>query len=581
MLLLLTSFVAGLLTVLAPCILPLLPVIVGGSVGAHGSGGRQRVFVIVGSLAVSVILFTLLLKASTALIGIPPMVWMWLSGGIVILFGITLLFPGLWERVPFLAKASIAANKAVGAGHTRQSFLGDVLVGAALGPVFTTCSPTYFIVLATVLPVNFTLGMVYLLAYAGGLALALIAIGLLGQRLADKLGVLANPQSAFKRGLGIIFIAVGIIVGTGLDKDIQVRLLDAGFFDVTKVEQWLLRQGEESAERPTVREPVIMDEGLRTARKAELYERVPEIKSPAGFINTQPLTLEQFRGKVVLLDIWTYSCINCVRTIPYLNAWHTAYEQDGLVIIGLHTPEFAFEKEIENVRWAVEQLGIEYPVVLDNDYATWRELGNNFWPRKYLIDVDGFIVYDHIGEGAYEETEIAIQQALMERAALRGAEADAKRPVATAVAADERQYAHSPEIYFGAWRNERLGNGVPGLVGTRAYELPQILERDTLYLEGMWQTTDEYASGVAPARIRFEYTGKDVFMVASGNGAVVRVLVDGQPISTAAGVDVVNGDLRVTEERLYHIIDDGAPGAHVLELQIIEGTLEAYTFTFG
>jgi cytochrome c biogenesis protein CcdA/thiol-disulfide isomerase/thioredoxin len=570
MLLFLVSFVAGLLTVLAPCILPLLPVIVGGSLGATGeTAGSRRVFVIVGALAVSVIAFTFLLKVSTALIGIPQSVWSWISGGIVIAFGLTLLFPGLWERIPYLSRLSASANRTVGAGHQRKSVLGDVIIGAALGPVFTTCSPTYFIVLATVLSVNFALGLVYLLAYTAGLSLALIAIGLVGQQLADRLGVIADPYSTFKRALGIVFIAVGVIISTGLDKTLQIRLLDAGYFDVTWIEQWLLRSDEMRSPLPAVRE-VIEDETMRIAKKeALLLRRAPEIVSPAGFINSGPITISKFRGKkVVLLEIWTYSCINCQRTIPYLNAWHTAYEDDGLVIIGIHTPEFAFEKEIENVRWAVEQFGIKYPTVLDNEYATWRELGNNYWPRKYLIDIDGFIVYDHIGEGAYDETEIAIQQALMERAVLLGSEVNTSRTVADRIPGD-RQFRHSPEIYFGAWRNDRLGNGVPRQTGARTFVLPAIRERDRVYLEGDWETRDEFARASSGAKIRMQYTGREVFMVASGD-AVVKVRRDSEERTVT-----------VSPHRLYELVRSQGSETHDLQLEIVEGTLDIYTFTFG
>ncbi len=240
MILFILSFVAGVLTILAPCILPVLPVIVGGSLGG-GSVNIRRAGTVVGALAVSVILFTFLLKVSTALITIPPNVWSLISGGIIFLFGSILLFPELWERLPFLPRVAISANRAVGAGYQRQSLWGDILIGAALGPVFSTCSPTYFFILATVLPVNIALGTLYILAYTAGLAIPLLAIAFLGQRLADRLGILAAPRGAFKRGLGVIFIIVGITISMGLDKQLQIRILDAGFFDVTRVEQWLLR----------------------------------------------------------------------------------------------------------------------------------------------------------------------------------------------------------------------------------------------------------------------------------------------------------------------------------------------------
>lgn len=236
---LVVSFIAGLLTVLAPCILPLLPVVIGSS-----ASGRSRAtpYIVVASLAASVIVFTYLLKVSSAFIMVPPSFWTYLSGGILVLFGLVLLFPALWENLPGLAKLSAGSNRLVGAGYQKKSFWGDVLIGAALGPVFSTCSPTYFVILASVLPVSFVLGTTYILAYVFGLSLVLLLIALLGQRFADSLGNLSDPKSYFKRAIGILFIFVGIFVITGLDKKLQTTILDNGYFDVTKVENALLEK---------------------------------------------------------------------------------------------------------------------------------------------------------------------------------------------------------------------------------------------------------------------------------------------------------------------------------------------------
>ncbi|PIR83982.1 cytochrome C biogenesis protein [Candidatus Kaiserbacteria bacterium CG10_big_fil_rev_8_21_14_0_10_51_14] len=239
MTLLLISFIAGVLTVLAPCVLPLLPVIVGGSMEG-GSASRRRAFVIVASLGVSLILFTLLLKASTVLIGVPEAFWKWVSGLIIIVFGLTLLVPSLWERLPFVGKVNRGSNRLLAKGYQRGGFWGDVIMGAALGPVFSACSPTYFVLLASVLPVSFALGVAYLGVFVLGLCLSLLLIALLGQRLADRLGWVADPRGIFKRVLGALFVLVGIAVITGIDKQFQIWVLDTGFLDVTRIEQKLL-----------------------------------------------------------------------------------------------------------------------------------------------------------------------------------------------------------------------------------------------------------------------------------------------------------------------------------------------------
>ena len=237
--LLLISFIAGILTVLAPCILPLLPVIVGGSLEG-GTASRSRALVIISSLGVSLVLFTLLLKASTVFIMVPQSFWGSVSGGIVIAFGLVLLFPGMWERLPFVNRLNRSSNQLLSSGYQRGGFLGAIIMGAALGPVFSACSPTYFIVLASVLPASFALGVLYLAVYVLGLCLTLFLVSLLGQRLADRLGFAADPKGIFKRVLGVLFVLVGIAVITGADKTLQIKILDTGFLDVTKLEQKLL-----------------------------------------------------------------------------------------------------------------------------------------------------------------------------------------------------------------------------------------------------------------------------------------------------------------------------------------------------
>jgi cytochrome c-type biogenesis protein len=231
------AFVAGVLTVLAPCILPLLPVVIGSS-----ASGRSKAtpYIVVASLGASIILFTFLLKASTAFISIPQSFWTYLSGGILVFFGVTLLFPKVWESIPGLGKATVGSNKLLGKGHQKKSVWGDVIVGAALGPVFSTCSPTYFVILASVLPASFLLGTVYLLAYVFGLSLILLLIALLGERFAARLTGLSDSRGGFKKGLGVLFVLLGVMIMFGLDKKLEASILDSGYFDITKVEQNLL-----------------------------------------------------------------------------------------------------------------------------------------------------------------------------------------------------------------------------------------------------------------------------------------------------------------------------------------------------
>lgn len=244
---LLLSFFAGLLTVLAPCVLPLLPVIIGSSVGARS---RFTPYIVIGALALSILLFTFLLKASTALITIPPQFWAYVSGTILTGFGLTLLWPKLWSSLSFIRRSTKEANQLVGRGHQQKTIWGDILVGAALGPVFSTCSPTYLVILATILPASFLLGTVYLLAYLAGLVLVLVLIALLGQRLTARLQFLSDSRGWFKRTLGLVFILIGLAIAFGFDKKLEIWVLDSGTFDITRFEARLLKETTLPADAP-------------------------------------------------------------------------------------------------------------------------------------------------------------------------------------------------------------------------------------------------------------------------------------------------------------------------------------------
>src|SRR3990167_8882424 len=522
MLLLFISFIAGVLTILAPCILPLLPVIVGHSI-TDPTLNRKRLFVVVLSLGISIILFTLLLKASSLLINIPEDFWKWISGSIIFLFGLTMVFPNIWENFSFANTLSLKSNKVLTTGYQKNSIWGDVIIGASLGPIFSACSPTYFVILATVLPVSFFLGIVYLFTYVLGLSLALIIIALIGERIMTKVGKVSDPNGWFKKIFGVIFIMVAIAIISGYDKKLQISLLDAGFLDVTKIEQKLLDKNEkkeidesaEIADKANLKKDTFM--GIEEKRGK--FIMAPDISTPDGFINTNniPITISEFKGKkVVLLDIWTYSCINCQRTIPYLNEWHKKYEDKGLVIIGLHTPEFSFERILKNVEEAVKDFSIKYPVVLDNDFSTWNAYKNQYWPRKYLIDIDGYIVYDHAGEGQYKETEVAIQKALRERADRQGMNIEVSSNISKPenVVSVESGKVKSPEVYFGWARNEFLGNGVASAREEQVFYLPESISPNKLYLEGIWSFSYEYAENENTASIVFKYEAKNVYITA-------------------------------------------------------------------
>ncbi len=589
MTLLLISFIAGILTVLAPCVLPLLPIIIGGSV----QGGRKRnPYVITASLAVAIVLFTLLLKFSTVFINIPQSVWSLISGIIIIIFGLISVFPTLWEKINARLELSNRSDALLADSAKVKGHGSDILIGMSLGPVFSSCSPTYFLILATVLPRSFTTGLVYLIAYAIGLSLMLLLVSLLGQRFIQGARFAADPRGWFKRGLGVLFILVGILILTGKDKDLQTYLVQKGYYPTSALETSLLARAQpmNQADMPvTGSETPSMEAGSMTYMNKP-FPRYREITDPAGYVNTDPLTIGGLVGKkVILVDFMTYSCINCIRTFPYLNAWYNKYKAQGLEIVGIHTPEFAFERKIENVQKEMVRYGIKFPVVLDNEYGTWNAYGNNYWPRKYLIDLDGYIVYDHIGEGGYDETEKKIQELLMEKAERE------KRPMAvipTGLVDTTSTYPGqgiSPETYFGAARNQTLSNGTPNLQGVQQLEAPINPQLNQLYLAGSWNFPPDYAENqIANGRIIYRYQANNIFFVGSAPSSIkMTIRRDGKPLDPSqAGADVqfANGESYITvqAERLYHLLKDGTEtGAHTLELTIEKAGLKAYTFTFG
>ncbi len=316
------------------------------------------------------------------------------------------------------------------------------------------------------------------------------------------------------------------------------------------------------------------------------YKKAPDLVGISHYINTTPEKLkEEIDGKVVLYDIWTYSCINCVRTLPYITSWNEKYSDDGLLIIGIHSPEFEFEKDSDNVRMAVEKYGITYPVVLDNEHETWKAFENRYWPRKYVADHEGYIRYDHIGEGAYEKTEEVIQKLLEERAQQLGLNVAAAESL---VELDEFQHTNfkTPELYFGykfASGRNQLGN-MEGFNPEQEvkYSIPDNLQQHNFYLDGTWKNLIGSMELVSETgSIKLPYHAKEVNIVTAKE-AEITILIDGMPLTSEyEGIDVTLGKIMVTEPRLYNIISSKEAGTHLLELIISNPGFEIYTFTFG
>ena len=316
-------------------------------------------------------------------------------------------------------------------------------------------------------------------------------------------------------------------------------------------------------------------------------KKAPELIGIAHHLNTTPEELEEeIKDKVVLYDIWTYSCINCIRTIPYITAWDDKYAEQGLLIIGIHSPEFEFEKDVENVKMAVSKHGINYPVVMDNDMDTWKAFENNYWPRKYIADHEGYIRYDHIGEGDYQNTEKVIQQLLKERAAAIGIEMRSNSSLV-----DIEEFEHStfrtPELYFGykfAQNRNQLGSDEGFQPGkTVSYSEPEKIDLHKFYMTGEWKNGADSMELISDTgSIKLLYNAKEVNIVTDKD-AELEIILDGNPLSSEyAGTDIVTGNsLQVTEAGLYNIVNRENSSSHIMEINVKGDGFQIFTFTFG
>ena len=586
--LLITSYISGLLTVLAPCVLPLLPIIIGSSVSGNAKWKPVRITL---ALAFSIIAFTLLLKVSTAFIGIDPIVWKYISGGIVVFFGLITLFPDLWNKISLSLGLSKNSDKLLEKAGEKQGWLGDIAIGAALGPVFASCSPTYGLILATVLPVNFVEGLVYLTVYSLGLATILLAVSVLGRKLINKLKFAANPNSWFKKILGILFILVGLAVISGFDKKVETFVLDIGLFDVTKVEQKLLPTRDEMKQNftpsPDTKLPTNKQLNLNP-KTMEMIKQVmpdkptipelnvksnipaPEIKGISTWFNSNGESIANLKGKVVLVDFWTYSCINCKRTLPYITKLYDTYKDKGLVVLGIHAPEFQFEKVPANVQNAVKESKINYPVGLDNDFVTWNNYDNQFWPASYLIDKDGIVRRTHFGEGEHTETEKAVRFLLDQK--------DTQMVTETVKSGFEDQYtkdcqnkscpAKTNETYLGSSRAKNQANTSTN----QPYFLNSNLKSNQWSLAGDWNQEPEKAITSTGGKLNFKVNASRVYLVAgSEKGTKAEVKLNGKSINK----------LDIQESKLYTVYDKQGPLIDG-EIEIsFDGQVELNAFTFG
>lgn len=560
------SFLAGVVTVLAPCAFLLLPIILGSSAS---STQKWRPYVITLSLGFSLFLSTILLKATTLFIDVDPVFLNYFSGVVLVLLGLISLFPETWDKLNAKLRFSSTSDSLLEKAQNRQGFFGAVFTGFALGPVFSSCSPTYVYLLTTVLRENFGEGLLHIFAYLSGLTLIMLCVSLLGQRFVKTMRFAVDPKGWFKRIVAILFILIGISILFGFDKTLQARF--ASLSPVGRFEESLLQQTQTSQSN------MITD-----AKPA------PEIVGISEWINSDGETIAKHKGKVIMVEFWTYSCINCVRSSPYLNSWYDKYKDQGFIILGIHAPEFAFEKKKENVQKAVdEDFKIKYPVGLDNDFATWSAYKNQFWPATYLIDKDGQLVYSHFGEGNYDKTEQRIQQEL----AKTGAKIDTNLVADRVEKVGQAMPNQTPETYLGWSRNANFTNSKQ-LAGNENKDIDFVLQNDLKAnqwsLGGTWNVQNDRVIAGKNAILKLNFSSKQVYLVASpgssGGSFEAKVLLNQNPItdSKAGGSDVGSNSLiKLDSERMYRVVNlDSFKENQTLELSVNEGSV-LYVFTFG
>lgn len=569
MLIFILAYIGGVLTIFSPCVLPVLPFIFARS---DQSFRRSGLPILLGMAATFTVLASLAAVGGAWLVGINQY-GRYVAMLLLSLMGLALIFPALSERLmrPFVAFGGRLQQRA----DRQASIKGSLLLGVAVGFLWAPCAgPILGLVLAGAALNGANLySALLLLVFAAGAASSLAVALLAGGRVFNLMKRGLGAEEWIRRGLGVAVLAGVVVIALGWDTRFLAQFT---FLSTANTEQQLI---EQLAQRP------------KTAATAD-NRMAPPLNGVTQWLNSPPLTGEMLRGKVVLVDFWTYSCINCLRTLPYLKAWDEKYRSQGLIIIGVHSPEFAFEKDQRNVEQAIRDLGITYPVAMDNQFAVWNSYKNEYWPAHYLIDAQGRIRHQHFGEGAYQETELMIQALLKE--AHTGVLAGSDELVqvagsgATAAGADRER---SPETYLGYARLQNLASpeaikkDVPG-----QYSAPHSLKLNQWALQGMWLVSGESAAlHTAGGAISYRFQGRDLHLVlASRNGKPVRfkVTLDGAAPGADHGVDIdAQGNGVIREQRLYQLIrqtgNQGEISDRIFRIQFLDEGGEAFAFTFG
>jgi cytochrome c biogenesis protein CcdA/thiol-disulfide isomerase/thioredoxin len=590
-LLILFGFIAGAATAVSPCVLPVLPI----ALSAGATGGRRRPLGIVAGLTVSFTFAIVALVYVISVLGLPNELLRDVAIGVLLAFGLVLLIPPLSSRLE--AWLSGFAGRAGAPRLGGDGFWSGTVVGASLGILYVPCAgPILGGVITVTASQSFNAGrLAVALAYGIGSALVLYLLMLGGRRLVKPL---ARRGGALQMAMGAVMVVVALAMWGEYDlrfqRDVTAELPSflvnpAEGLEKTDSAQAALTEIRGISAHGIGAEVVAGtaprgNGGSSEASKGPpsglpVYGEAPEFTGTEQWFNTpgdRPLTMRGLRGRVVLIDFWTYSCVNCIRTLPYLNAWNQRYGKDGLTIVGVHTPEFPFEREASNVEAAIAREGIEYPVVQDNEQGTWNAYANQYWPAEYFVDSRGRVRYAHFGEGGYGEKEKVIRELLAE------AGHDVGRGESGAHGLEPSAGVTTPETYLGAARAERFTNSEisPGL---HAFSAPTGVPDNEFAYHGRWRIALDSATAADGARLDLNFGARRVYLVlgSPGHARKLEVKLDGRPIAAAdAGADVHAGVVDVTSQRLYDLVDLPKVEHHVLELEPEAGVM-GYAFTFG